>query len=91
MEQSQYSLARREAAQGDNQNGTVLADGVILARPAVTGDGSIAMFVSPDFDLCAVNTVDYNSRLCLGYPGRIHSVAISPDAKLAAFVLRDKM
>src|SRR6185295_17174048 len=89
-QQSQYGLARREAAQGDKQNGTVLADGVSLSRPAVTGDGSIAMFVSPDFDLCAVNTADYDSRLCLGYPGLVHSVAISPDAKLAAFVLRDK-
>ena len=56
----------------------------------MTGDGSIALFVSSDFDLCAVNTADYNSRLCLGFSGPVHSVAISPDDKLAAFVLRNK-
>jgi phosphoglycerate dehydrogenase-like enzyme len=86
----QYNLGRREAAQGDNQYGSVLAKDINLARPAVTGDGSIALFVSPDSDLCAVNTADFNSRKCSGLPGLVHSVAISPDGKRAAFVLRDK-
>lgn len=86
----ELNLGRREVALEDDQYGTILATSVNLARPAVTGDGSLALFVNPEFDLCAVNTADPNSRQCLGFPGRVHSVAISPDAKLAAFVLRDE-
>ncbi|MFO1501045.1 MAG: M4 family metallopeptidase [Verrucomicrobiota bacterium] len=84
-----YSLGRREAAQNDGDNGTLLAAGVDLRRPTVTGDGSVALFVSPDFDLCAINTADSSQKQCLGFPGRVHSVAISPNGRSAAFVLRD--
>lgn len=84
-----YVLGRREAARGDNAAGLFLAAGLTLARPSVTGDGTIALFVSSAFDLCALNTADPNSRQCLGFAGQVHSVAISPDSRLAAFVLRD--
>lgn len=85
------ALGRREAAQGDDDFGADLAWGVHLARPAVTGDGSIALFVSPVFDVCGIATDDPNSRQCLGYDGMVHSVAISPDGTLAAFVLRNPL
>lgn len=85
----ELALGRREAAQGDGDFGADLASDVHFARPAVTGDGSIALFVSPDFDLCGVVTDDPDSRQCLGYAGMVHSVAVSPDGQLAAFVLRD--
>ena len=84
-----FVLGRREAALNDSEFGSLLTPDVSLARPAVTGDGSIALVVSPDFDLCAVTTEVPGSRECLGYPGLVHSVAISPDARFAAFVLRD--
>jgi Zn-dependent metalloprotease len=87
----QYNLARREAAQGDQPEGTILAYNVSLVRPAVSGDGTTAFFVSADSDLCAVETTNFNSRQCLGMPGIVHSVAYSPDGHYAAFVLRDKV
>jgi hypothetical protein len=85
-----FNLGRREAALADAADGTLLTAGVQLTRPAVTGDGSTALFVSPDFDLCAVTTARSGSRQCLGLPGLVYSVAISPDARLAAFVLRNQ-
>ena len=83
------TLGRREEAEGDGDIGSDLASDVNFARPAVTGDGSIALFVDPNFDLCGVDTADPDSRECLGFAGLVHSVAISPDGLLAAFVLRD--
>jgi Bacterial Ig domain len=82
----QFNLGRREAAQGDDEDGVRLATRVNIQRPAVTGDGSIALFLTEDSDLCAVNTADRNSRRCLGIAGRVRSVAVSPDATLFAFV-----
>lgn len=86
---STYTLSRREAALNDGEKGTVLASSVSLIRPAVTGDGSIALYVSPEFDLCAVNTGDPNVRKCLGFPGLVHSATISPNGRFAGFVLRN--
>jgi bacillolysin len=86
----QFNLARREAAQGDQPEGTILAYDVSLVRPAVSGDGASALFVSADSDLCAIATTNFNSRLCLGMPGLVHSVAYSPDGRYAAFVLRNR-
>jgi Zn-dependent metalloprotease len=85
-----FDLARREAALADTADGTLLTAGVQLTRPTVTGDGSTALFVNPDFDLCAVTIAQPGSRQCLGLAGLVYSVAISPDARLAAFVLRDQ-
>jgi Zn-dependent metalloprotease len=84
-----YVMGRREAAQNDDPSGSLLAPYVSLGRPAITGDGSLALFVSEDFDLCVVETANPDSRECLGFAGKVHSVAISPDSRLAAFVLRD--
>jgi bacillolysin len=86
----QFNLARREAAQGDQSQGTILAYDVSLVRPAVSGDGASALFVSANSDLCAIATTNSNSRLCLGMPGLVHSVAYSPDGRYAAFVLRNR-
>jgi Zn-dependent metalloprotease len=82
-------LARREQALGDGINGTILALGVKFSRPAVSGDGSLAMFVDSSFDLCGVATADGDTRQCLGFPGEVHAVALSPDGSKAAFILRD--
>jgi bacillolysin len=83
------SLGRLETAQHDSSGGSAFADGVAQERPAVSGDGSLALFVSADFDLCLAPTSNPNSQKCLGYPGKAHSVALSPDGNYVAFVLRD--
>ena len=56
-----------------------------------TGDGTLAMFVNAQNDACFIDT-DAGPGVvesCLGVPGLVHSVAISPDGRLAAFVLLD--
>lgn len=86
-----YALSRYEAAQGDPPGGVALVDYVLTRRPAVSGDGSFAMFVDAANDLCGVETDDPGSLQCLGFEGLVHSVAISPDSRYYAFVLRDPL
>lgn len=85
----EFALGRYEAALGDNGLGATLSGAVNLARPAVSGDGSVVLFVNSDYDLCMARTADPESRQCLGMPGRIYSVAISSDARRVALVLQD--
>ena len=86
-----FDLGRRETAQSDTEDGSILAINVGLARPSVTGDGAVAVFVTPDYDLSVVGTADFDSRKSAGLPGRFQSVAVSPDAKRVALVPHDSM
>ncbi|MBL9126182.1 MAG: M4 family metallopeptidase, partial [Verrucomicrobiales bacterium] len=83
------TLYRQESAQGDGGGGSDFAYGIRLSRPAVTGDGQLALFVDEDNDLCLAETANPNSRECLNVPGLVHSVAVSPDSRFGAFVFRD--
>lgn len=85
------TLGRREAALGDPADGVALAQPVKEGRPAVTGDGSLAVFVSEFADVCVVETANPLSVQCLGAEGTVHSVAVSPDGALVAFVLLDPL
>lgn len=95
---SAYALGRREAALGDGAEGVRLLDAPLAAaRPAVTGDGSVAVFVGADADVCFVNTdgspIDPEGggvEQCLGFPGFISSVAVSPDGERFGFVFLDE-
>lgn len=82
-------LGRREAALGDPADGVLVSNSIRLSRPSVSGDGSLAVFVSANGDLCSFDTDSPQTGNCLGLTGLIHSVALSPDGKLAAFVLND--
>jgi bacillolysin len=82
-------LGRRETALGDPAVGVVLVESVKVARPSVAGDGSYAVFVDAANDLGFVDTEDPNNVEYLGFPGLVHSVAMSPDGGQYAFVLRD--
>ncbi len=57
---------------------------------AVEGSGQMAAFVTQDRDLCLIRT-DGQGEACLGIPGTVWSVAMSPDARYYAFVLLDAM
>jgi Zn-dependent metalloprotease len=83
------ALGRREAALGDPVDGIALAEPVKEARPAVSGDGALAVFVNDFADVCAVETSNPLSVQCLGAEGTVHSVAVSPDGVQVAFVLLD--
>lgn len=83
-------LGRRETALGDPAQGSFLAAvPVNAARPAVSGDGTVAAFVDSTNDICLIDTAAPGSEECLGFPGLVYSVAMSPDASLFGFVFLD--
>jgi bacillolysin len=83
------ALGRRETVFNDPIDGVALVNSVKQARPAVSGDGSIAVFADGASDVCFVRTDDPSTLVCAGVAGAVHSVAMSPDANFVAFVLRD--
>ncbi|MFN8545249.1 MAG: M4 family metallopeptidase [Candidatus Binatia bacterium] len=84
-----FVLARREEALGDPAAGVRLGRAAAAwRRPAVSGDGALVAFVSADRDVCLART-DGGGEACLGLPGRISSVAMSPDGARVALVLLD--
>ena len=84
-----FRLGRREDALGDEARGTPLANTLVAAaRPSVSRNGELAVFVNTENDICAIRT-DSSGESCLGFPGLIHSVAMSPDGQLFGFVFLD--
>ena len=58
----QFRLGRREAALGDGEQGVQLVEDIVVrARPSVSRDGSLAVFVNAENDLCFIAT-DGNRR-----------------------------
>jgi bacillolysin len=85
-----WFLARHETDFGDPPEGVLISRFDIQPkRPAVTGDGQYALFVNSINDLCSIPTAGGVEEQCLGLPGTIHSVALSPSGRLAAVVLLD--
>ncbi|MBI1733218.1 MAG: M4 family metallopeptidase [Gammaproteobacteria bacterium] len=87
-----FFLGRRETALNDGPVGVFLSGGTVaFTRPSVTGDGALAWFVDSINDLCAINTNAGVSEVesCLGLPGLVFSVAVSPSGEQFAFVLLD--
>ncbi len=81
-----FRLGRREDALGDEASGTPLATTLAAAaRPSVSRNGEFAVFVNTQNDICAIRT-DGSGESCLGFPGLVHSVAMSPDGQLFGFV-----
>ena len=86
-----FALGRVEKALGDSLDGVGLIPFVLPQRPSVTGDGTVAVFVDSFNDLGMVHTDDPNTFQTLGFPGVVHSVAISPDGTQLSFVLLDQL
>ncbi len=85
-----FGLGRREDALGDPAHGTQLATAIVAAaRPSVSRNGEFAVFVNAQNDVCLVSTDNSSGEGCLGFPGLVHSVAMSPDSQLFGFVLLD--
>ncbi|MDQ2979463.1 MAG: M4 family metallopeptidase, partial [Acidobacteriota bacterium] len=80
-------LGRREAALGDPAQGSRLSTTPVAdERPSVSGDGTLAFFVSSNNDACFLPTNGSASPSCLGFPGQIASVSMSRDQNVFAFV-----
>ncbi len=85
-----YYLGRREGALGDG-SGVVGIAGTPMnpdTRPSVSGDGSLAVFVSSTFDLVVAPT-NGSGATSLGYPGQVYATTLSADSKHMAFIMRD--
>ncbi len=83
-------LGRRESALGDPTLGTFLSLVTIApgTRPAVTGDGTLAVCVSSDYDGVFLNTMTGASQF-FDLSGEVASVAVSADATVYGLVFQD--
>ena len=78
----------RDEKPTDKQPVVLSQTSVAATRIAVDGSGEMAAFITPQNDLCLMNTGN-GREACLGIPGQTHSVAMSPDSRYFAFVLLD--
>ena len=87
-------LGREDPGLGDGQGGIVFNDTpVTLARPSISGDGSIMAYVR-NTDVCLADPAVAGAEQCLGLPGIgvfANSVSISPLADKVGFVLLDSL
>lgn len=88
--QGNFFLGRREEGRGDSTLGVQLSTTAVKgARPAVSGDGSFAVFVNAASDVCFLDTDGFTGESCLGLPGQIGAASISRDGQLFGTVLLD--
>ena len=87
-----FFLGVREEALGDPPQGSFLSRFPInpLARPSVTGGGTLVSFINSVDDQCFIRTDGSLSETCLEFPGTFFSVAMSPDGNRFAMVLLDQ-
>ena len=87
----QFRLGRREAAQGDGEQGVQLAEDIVVrARPSVSRDGGLTVFVDAENDLCFIAT-DGNGQRCLESPDPVAAAAMSPDGRLLGVILLNEL
>ena len=87
----QFRLGRREAAQDDGEQGVQLAEDIVVrARPSVSRDGGLAVFVNAENNLCFIAT-DGNGQRCLESPDPVAAAAISPDGRLFDLILLNEL
>jgi Zn-dependent metalloprotease len=85
-----YYLARQEPPDDPAAGSWLGLYPVGYTRPAVTGDGSVAIFVDAWNDICFIQTdLSQPEEDCLGFPDSTASVAISPDGNLFGLVSLD--
>jgi Zn-dependent metalloprotease len=83
-------LGRREAALNDGTSVTAISMIPMdpNARASVSGDGSVAVFVSATHDVVIANT-NGTGASAVGSPGLFNSVTVSADSKYLACIARD--
>ncbi len=84
-------LGRRETAQGDGVYGNFLGNNPAAPykRLSVWGNGTIAVFVTADYDLGFVDTLTGKTTL-LGFAGKVYSVATSASGTKYGLVFRNQ-
>lgn len=85
-----YFLARRESALGDAEQGVGLSHfDVKPSQFSVDAAGEIVIFVDSIADVCLMATNSTQAETCLGFAGKIHSVAQSPSGRYVAAIFVD--
>ncbi len=83
----QFRLGRREAAQDDEGQGVQLAEDIVTrARPSVSRDGGLAIFVNAENDLCLMRT-NGNGQRCLDASARVAAATMAPNGQLFGVIL----
>jgi len=83
----QFRLGRREADTDDGKQGIQLAEDIVVrARPSVSRDGNLAVFVNAENDLCLIETDKIEQEQCLESPDPIAAAALSPDGRLLGVI-----
>jgi hypothetical protein len=85
-----FNVYRYESALGDGFSGRKVAQLAAKSKPSIDGSGEIAIFVTTTHDLAVMPTDGTSSVQYLQRPGRIYSVAISPDGRYLSCILRDQ-
>jgi Zn-dependent metalloprotease len=82
-----YYICRKDPYFDDPDEGVYLSTTPVRpTRFSVTKDGSVAMFVSSDNDICMIRT-DGMAEACLGYEGTVHSAAMNVDGSKFAIIM----
>ena len=88
----QFRLGRREADTDDGKQGIQLAENIVVrARPSVSRDGNLAVFVNAENDLCLIETDEIEQEQCLESPDPIAAAALSPDGRLLGVILLNEL
>lgn len=83
----QFRLGRKEADTDDGKQGVQLAEDIVVrARPSVSRDGNLAVFVNAENDLCLIETDKIEQEQCLESPDPIAAAALSPDGRLLGVI-----
>ncbi len=83
-------LCRKDSSLGDAAEGVFLSQfDAGRSRPAVAGNGALAVFVDTFNDLCLIVVAGGATEECLGYQGSVFSAAVSRDGETLAFILLD--
>ncbi|MEM7386793.1 MAG: M4 family metallopeptidase, partial [Verrucomicrobiota bacterium] len=83
-------LGRLETGLNDGQTGTQISNQALSPGtvPAVSGDGSLAIYVNSQFDAILIETQSGQEQ-SLGLTGKVFSVGMSPDRSSFGFVFLD--
>ncbi|HIG28340.1 MAG TPA: hypothetical protein EYQ50_11290 [Verrucomicrobiales bacterium] len=86
----QFVMGRRESGQNDPVEGVIFntVEFPALKRVSISGDGSVAVFITVNNDVGFIQTLD-GAVTFANLPGGVHSIAISPDSSKFAVVLLD--
>ena len=82
-------LGRFEKNEGDSGNGIFFKNTIVgNHRPAVSGSGAVAAYITDEHDLCLID-IQSSELDCMEEKNQFFSVAFSPDDHFVSVILKD--